>query len=99
MDVRSSLKKWKFWEIWVTMLCVSMTNVFVSSFYKVQRGEECELVLRTDHHQGRHLPLAGGVHLLGVQRGLSAVLGLAGERERSDVTDRTTRSGIRRRCR
>ena len=35
-----SLKTGKFWEIWFTMLCISMVNVFVSSFYKVSDLEE-----------------------------------------------------------
>ena len=35
-----SLKTGKFWEIWFTMRCISMVNVFVSSFYKVSDLEE-----------------------------------------------------------
>lgn len=35
LDSCSTLKRGKFWQIWNTLLCISMVNVFVSSFYKV----------------------------------------------------------------
>ena len=30
-----TLQRGKFWQIWLTLLCISMVNVFVSSFYTV----------------------------------------------------------------
>ena len=35
LTMKEAAKTPKFWEIWVTLLCASMTNIFVSSFYKV----------------------------------------------------------------
>ena len=35
LTMKEAAKTSKFWEIWVTLLCASMTNIFVSSFYKV----------------------------------------------------------------
>ena len=32
---KEAVKTWTFWQIWLTLLCVSMVNVYVSSFYKV----------------------------------------------------------------
>ncbi|KNB43901.1 oxalate:formate antiporter [Blastocystis sp. subtype 4] len=34
LTMKEAAKTSKFWEIWVTLLCASMTNIFVSSFYK-----------------------------------------------------------------
>lgn len=35
LTTKEAVKTPKFWEVWTTLLCTSMTNIFVSSFYKV----------------------------------------------------------------
>ena len=44
------VKYYKFWQIWSTMLAISMVNVFLSSFYKVRLNDQYSIVFRSNLH-------------------------------------------------